>query len=66
MNLFSVGLITILLVFIYILQDKMINQLENFKPKATNKPLSDLKKSLGLTNLPIANLGNYNTYIRSR
>jgi hypothetical protein len=65
MNLFAVGLITILLVFIYILQNnKMVNQLENFK--ATNKPLSDLKKSLSLTNLPIGNLGNYNKYIRSR
>lgn len=64
MNLFVVGLITILLVFIYILQNKMVNQLENFK--ATNKPLSDLKKSLSLTNLPIGNLGNYNKYIRSR
>lgn len=42
----------------------MVNQLENFK--ATNKPLSDLKKSLSLTNLPIGNLGNYNKYIRSR
>lgn len=64
MNLFAVGLITILLVFIYILQNKMVNQLENFK--ATNKPLSDLKKSLSLTNLPIGNLGNYNKYNRSR
>jgi hypothetical protein len=64
MNLFAVGLITILLVFIYILQNKMVNQLENFKE--TNKPLSDLKKSLSLTNLPIGNLGNYNKYIRSR
>ena len=66
MNLFSVGLITILLVFIYILQDKMINQLENFKTKTTNKPLSDLKKSLSLSNLPIGNLVKFNKYNRSR
>ena len=64
MNLFSVGLITILLVFIYILQDKIINQLENFK--TSNKEISNLNKSLSLSNFPIESLSNFNKYTHSR
>jgi hypothetical protein len=63
MKLFSIGLITILLVFIYILQSRM-NYIEKFK--SSNVCVSNKEKTLELKNYPFNKLENFSKFKHSR